>query len=532
MTRFRVALYKFCITLILELIMHRFSTNFFCFTLIAIIAYASNCRSQQLSRDPSFRSSHQNGDTLQLLPNEEGYGCQILVFVDASTCFTCDQALNTFTIFEQKYHVPITIFMEGEIQNYADSQKTRSGWPFAVIGDPLHLYEKAYGVIAPPYYFLTDHNGKIIALDKLAGVNFSMDSLRSLILDAENNQSFGQSSSLPVIKEITLSDSFGTPLVIGRKNFIVPFVNRSMIAILDGSLKILYLADSTGHIDRKFDLKDFPSTPSAVSWYITDRELLIRFPSWTTNCLLYALDIESCRFRPIHYDAGAIPKGCRMPKAWINPVSGLIYGNLLPKQGLVAVNPGQPTVIVFDSSGHFLRSFGKPAQSLTTHIVSLVAESYFGFDTDGNLYELESPSSALNIYGSRGNLINHISLKFGDKWKPYTTNIPADPDMNFWTKLNINTSWERNLLIAPADSQAAVVYVNTKYNNGDTDPHSSDAILTYYLHLVHSPYSKGDDIALPTNTVPVALYKDYFIASRYQGNHLNLLWFDLKKVKE
>ena len=138
------------------------------------------------------------------------------------------------------------------MQEYADSQKNQSGWAFTMIGDPLHLYEKAYGVFVPPFYFFTNHIGKILAMDKLAGVTISMDKLQSLIMDAAKNQPREQ-FSLPVIKEFTLSDSVGSPIVVGGTNFVVPFVHSSQMVVLDASFHYLYITDSVGRVHRKFE---------------------------------------------------------------------------------------------------------------------------------------------------------------------------------------------------------------------------------------------------------------------------------------
>jgi hypothetical protein len=503
-------------------------TSLLVLSFIAMFSCTGATQSQQLA-DPVLRSTHHLGDTLQLLPNEEGYDSHLLVFFDVTTCFTCIDMLHTFSILEKQYHLSITMVMEGQMQEYADSQKNKSGWSFTMIGDPLHLYEKDYEVIAPPFYYLTGRNGKILGMDKLAGVNFSVETLQSLIESAEKSNSYEQ-TSLPTIKQFTLSNSDGSPIIIGATNFVISFIHSSRIAILDGSLLKLYIADSQGRVCQKFDLGSIFTTAVGISWYIPDRQLLVRLPSFTTNCMPYSIDISSGKIRAVNYDQNSIPAGCRMPYAWINPISGIIYGDILPKQSLVAVDSNQPTVIEFDSTGRFLNLFGKPEKTLTKYIVSLVAQAHFGFDYRGWLYEYESLSNAVNVYGSDGNLIRHIPLNFGPKWKPYTTNIPSVQDMPFWIKLNSNTSWGEEVLTIPDDSESAVAYIsylNGKYKQGDLDPHSTDVILTYFLHRINSDFSQGDDIELPENTVPASVGKNYCLASQYQGNHLKLIWYAL-----
>ncbi len=501
-------------------------TLFSFLVLIASITFGERAAFSQQLAGRTIYSNHHVGDTLPLLPNEEGYDSHLLLFANASLCFTCTLALEQFQAFAKQYHTSVTMVIEGQSQQYADSEKVRAGWTaFTMIGDPLHLYQKAYEVLDPFCYFLTDRNGKIIAHDKIAGVNVSFDSLQSLIEKASQAKPLGR-PAFPVLKEFTLSDSSGSPIVVGAFDYVIPFVHSSSTVILDASFHRLYVADSAGRVVRTFSLK-FYINPSGISWAIPNQRLLLRFPTSTCNCMLYTLDIRSGNFQRKSYDESAIPKGCRMPNAWVDPLSGSLYGDLYPLDGTSKVDPNQPMILMFDSLGHFLRSFGKPEKRLTEYVCSDVADSYLGFDFRGRLYEVESPAEAIKIYRLDGNLIRRIALKFGSNWKPYAINLPRNISNHFWIRLLSTTSGE-GLLFVPGDSLGAVTYINVKFKQGETDPIASDAVRTYFIHVIHSDFTQGADVELPKNAIPRAVGKDYCLATQYLANHLRLIWYQLK----
>jgi hypothetical protein len=476
-------------------------------------------------------SSHKIGDTISLTSGEKEDVAHIIIFTAPASCWTCELSLESFVRLKKNHHVAITMFLEGVSQEYADSEKSRNGWPFEVLGDPLHVYQKSYAVEFTPFYYLTNGGGQILALDKLAG-SISPDSLRSLVEQMNHPLTINSSSDLTPLRDIVVHDSLGSSVIIGKKHYLLSFHYGSKIAILDASLKMFYIVDSIGSVVHAFDLAYRGLlTPVGLFWIKYDSLIAFRdMDVHTLSCRLYTLNVISDEFSQKDYDITAIPKNCHILNIASNLVDHRLYGGISPVYALQKFDPQQPAIASFDMSGDLKRLFGKPDSVLTVE-PAFIESAFFAFDDEGHIYELEQPSDSVNIYNDDGSLLKHLCIHYGTAWRKFTMDIPTNIDSKFWIDMNEKTSYVTGIFVSR--DQIAVSYYNTMYKPGEEDPKAAGMILNYYIHRESSEglALDKDDISLPVNVKPFAVDDRHIFASIYEDNHLRIMEYKMPTAK-
>lgn len=490
-----------------------------CISILVAIILFGNCSSSLAQTI----SAHKTGETLTQWPTNEPNQKQFLFFLERSSCWTCELALNHFLAIAARNNVNAVIFLADANADFVQEYKRANQLTCQVVADPIRAYAKNYGVLFFPSFYLLSESSELLAFDKIAGQNVSMDSIELTVQSNKHSQVEILDSRLVLEQESNLHTKTGIPESIGKKIYLVEFSDSRRIAILDGNLKRILIADKSGEIQHVHPLGQVGvRTPVVLFWDIQDSILaFLDMNPLTLNSNVFKLNLMSGEVIQFPYETSAIPSDTHILKLTRNTRTNIYTAAISPRAGDSTFSSQQSTIGLFDTFGHFIRAIGRP-DSFATTIPSMFQARQFAYDSSGNIYEIQEPTGRINVYDPSGELQYSSKIRFGSSYKPLTTDLTGEKDNTFWVTLNSNTSWVTGLFINAHD-EIAVAYCNSEYSKNDAQAMTPSAI-KYFLHLenIKSSSLPSTEVEFPVGVKPYIVNRNKILAGRIVNGQLRL----------
>ncbi len=472
---------------------------------------------------PVFKEAEQRG--------KDGY---IFAFVDASSCFTCSFSLGGMAreLHEAGLQTEIIAFMSGKSQAYTDMQKQRNGWGFEVVADPLYIYRDRFGVKALPYFYATDHTGRILLMDKCGGTHVEQKQIVDALVAARARHQAATASPLREMRRTSVLDSAGNPLLVSKRTF--PLWSPTKTVLFDGGMKFVHVVDTAGRVVRSWDLRRYgllTMSPLEPVWAYGDSVILGADVSLSPagRRIMYLMNVNTGEVRDLRYDDTPLRNEYNvLTKLGFEPTTGRVIAGVRPRKNQ-KLTASSPMFLLLDSNAHEIRRVGAPDSIFLRYAMSDAIGLIHRVDRQGNIYECQSPSPLLNIYDRDGNFLRAIYPDYGPQRNNFREDMPATESqtMQYWVHVNAGASHSMAIFPSANGKEIGLVYMNTEYPQGAADPLTSEARLPMYLHRMTAEGARigADDIPLPSNSRPFLVENGTVGLSEIRDDRVNLVWY-------
>jgi hypothetical protein len=101
--------------------------------------------------------------------------------------------------------------------------------------------------------------------------------------------------------------------------------------------------------------------------------------------------------------------------------------------------------------------------------------------------------------------------------------------MEDWVFINRNTSFPLSVFPSSNGHEVAIVYLNTDYPDGVTDPLSGEARKRSFLHRSSLSGQRigSDDIPLPERSKTFFVNGPRIGIGEYRSNHIEIAWYEV-----
>jgi hypothetical protein len=464
------------------------------------------------------------GEKIQISNDQKNNDFHCFIFLDVISCSLCQQSLINITeIISTKHKINITLFIGGcnKKSIYKITKEYPQNW--TIIDDNIGAFKNFYKIKTYPFYFITNNEGEILAMDKAGGnlINeINLDTILSfneIKLSENSNILKMQRSNLILLNTIKIENE--EDWIFGKLRYILYSKSSNSFYLLIPKTYSIFKIDTNGLIIKKWKIP-IKNTISFYSpnWIIQDTSIFLVNNSYNAyrEYLYFNLidqNIINFNINKHLYDS------LKLNLHWVNyysPDLNTFFSSLKPYDNS-KLEKNFKNLILCNLDKNNLIRFGKINIKFQQYKLSDLYYSVFYYDKDKDLLlEIENLTDQLNFYDIKNQkLTKTIKVIFNEYYKninkDYNTELSIDKKIDLYNGIPYYDK-----IFKIGISKYALFYFYIKRKNNDIDKWSWD----YYIHFLNTDLNKNKDVQIPINEIPFYIDEYFIYTSKFEDENI------------